>query len=202
MSERPQTVHTAALPRMAEANALILLLIVIVVVTVACAVAFRLGQRNPSAQDAVVDKGTQAVTLVAGPAAKRLGLQEATLVATQLPDFTVQITLPETATLPGGTVLEAWIYDEARGVRNTSVSGNDEIFGVPFNDNPADTAVDSAPFAKSLGVLRQNGKTFILPAIRVEGLRPYDQLLITLESDRNLGNYDPRPGTPLFVGAL
>ena len=167
-------------------------------------IAFRFGQEHPveAPKSTDEDAPTQAVTLSPTNFAKQLGLDGVTLSATLLPQVTATVQLPDGVSLPGGTALEVWLYDLPRGTAGSSASGNDEVFGAAFDNAALDAALDAAPFAKSLGALRGDGKTFTLPAIAAEGTRPYDVMLITLESDRNLGNYDPRPGTPLYLGNL
>ena len=189
-----------------ETGSAIFVAIGIVVCIFTGLIAFRFGQQHPSTSTATSGNedvvAPQKITLAPTNFAKQLKLDNAKLEATLLPQTSVSITLPDEEDLPGGTVLEAWLVDLPRGVAGSSVSGNDEVFGTSFDNAVYDASLDAAPFAKSLGVLCTEGKTFTLPATTTSGTRPYDILMITLESDRNLGGYDPRPGTPIYQGNL
>lgn len=118
----------------------------------------------------------------------------------------VDVVLPAGGSIPAGSILEAWLVDAGQngGLGTTSVSGNDQKFGTPFANADFSASVDSAPFAAALGVLNWDEArgSFYLYYNSSFDLTPYDAVMITLESDGNSKNYDPRPGTPILIGKI
>jgi hypothetical protein len=108
--------------------------------------------------------------------------------------------------LPEGSVLEGWVVDPGfdggpGGSGVTSVSDEDEVYGTPFGDANIDMLVDDAAYALSTGVLKRLGNDTYQVIFRIENnLSPYNAVVVTLESDGNGDNYDPRPGTPVLAG--
>jgi len=87
------------------------------------------------------------------------------------------------------------------GAAESSVSETDEVYGTPFGNADFDTMVDNAPYALSTGVLKRLGNGTYQGRFRIaNNLSPYNAVVITLESDGNGQNYDPRPGTPVLAG--
>lgn len=149
------------------------------------------------------------VTLAPTPLAANAGLENATATATlwiRQGSVTILVDL-HGAELPEGTKLEGWVVDPGLdggpgGANNSSVSDADEEYGTPFGDANIDTLVDNAAYALSTGKFRPQGNsgTYVCIFNIDNNLSPYDAVVITLESDRNGQNYDPRPGTPVLAG--
>lgn len=108
--------------------------------------------------------------------------------------------------LPEGSVLEGWVVDPGTeggpgGSGVSSESDADEVYGTPFGDANIDDLVDRAAYALSTGVLKRLGNDTYQVIFRIENnLSPYNAVVVTLESDGNGDNYDPRPGTPVLAG--
>lgn len=149
------------------------------------------------------------VTLAPTAFAEGAGLSGVTGWAHVVSDAgTVHITLePNGATLPENAVLEGWVVDAGLngGPGQTNVTDDDEMYGVPFGEPAFDQAVEAAPYALSTGVLAPTdaGTWELSFEIPNYNLSPYDAVVITLESDGNAASgFDPRPGTPVFSGAI
>ena len=108
--------------------------------------------------------------------------------------------------LPDGVVLEGWLVDAgtAGGPGVSNVSDNDELLGVSYLSEEFDALAESAPFAQSTGNLSSaDGAVYELVfQLPNTNFSPYDAVVITAESDGNQANFDPRPGTPVFVGDI
>lgn len=149
------------------------------------------------------------VALGATPFAEGAGLAGVTGQAhVQSGDGFVHIVLePNGAALPEGAVLEGWVVDAGLngGPGITNVSADDQMYGAPFGDLALDTLVSAAPYALSTGALApvESGNWEVIFQVPAYNFSPYDAVVITLESDGNdpMG-FDPRPGTPVFVGAI
>lgn len=100
--------------------------------------------------------------------------------------------------LPVGAVLEAWLVDY------DSRSAHDKQSG------PAEAPWDEEDFVFSLGKLLEQPRNPDQPESRSytsvmsanTPMATFDAVLITLETDGNEENYDPRPGIPLFMEKL
>lgn len=162
-----------------------------------------------SAQDDMSSGPDVIVTLEATPFADGAGLAGVTGWAHVVSDEgRIHIVLEAAgATLPEGSVLEGWVVDAGLngGPGMTNVTDADEVYGVSFGEADFDASVESAPYALSTGVLTSSGMdtwelTFEIPAYNFS---PYDAVVVTLESDGNSTmGFDPRPGTPVFAGAI
>lgn len=149
------------------------------------------------------------VTLEPTPYAEGAGLAAVTGWAHVNSDAgTVHISLePNGAALPDGTVLEGWLVDAGLdgGPGTTNVSDNDEQYGTSFGNAEFDAAVEAAPYALSTGTLAptDEGTWELQFEIPYYNFSPYDAVVVTLESDGNdpMG-FDPRPGAPVFAGAI
>lgn len=148
------------------------------------------------------------VTLEPTPLAANAGLEGLTGSAkVWVESATIEIMVElHMAALPEGAVLEGWVVDAGLdgGPGMTNVTDDDEAFGTPFGEAAFDTAVESAPYALSTGVLEGMDDTLTL-TFHVSGYNfsPYDAVVITLESDGNTTmGFDPRPGTPVLAGAI
>ncbi len=149
------------------------------------------------------------VSLAPTPLAENVGLENASGTARlQIQKGRVIIFVKlNGAKLPKGSVLEGWVVDPGLeggpgGASLSSVSDADEMYGTPFGDANIDSLVDDAAYALSTGVLERLGnRDAYLGTFKIDNnLSPYNAVVITLESDRNRQNYDPRPGTPILVG--
>lgn len=148
------------------------------------------------------------VSLHPTPLAANAGLENATATAyLQIDKGTVTIIMDlGGAVLPSGTVLEGWVVDPGlqggpAGAGATSANDADESYGTPFGDANLDTLVDNAAYALSTGVLKRLGNGRYQGKFTIDNnLTPYNAVVVTLESDGNGWNYDPRPGTPIVAG--
>ena len=118
----------------------------------------------------------------------------------------IDIILPEGEFLPTGSTLEAWLVDSGKsgGLGESSVNDADQQYGTPFANTDFNTNVENAPYALSLGKLewaeaRDSYHNF---TYLQNSLTPYDAIMVTIESDGNQNNYDPRPGTPILIAEI
>ncbi len=162
-----------------------------------------------AAQDDGVEGPDVIVTLEATGFAEGAGLAEVTGWAHVVSDLGhIHILLDANgAELPDGTVLEGWVVDAGLdgGPGESHVTDDDEIYGVPFGNADFDVAVEAAPYALSTGVLHANddGTWEVIFDIPNYNFSAYDAVVITAESDGNTTEgFDPRPGTPVFAGAI
>ena len=163
-----------------------------------------------SAQDDMMMEGPDVIVTLAGtPFTEGAGLTDVTGTAHVISDdgFIHIILQPNGAELPEGSVLEGWVVDAGLdgGPGTTHVTDADETFGTPFGNADFDMAVESAPYALSTGVLTvtEDGTWDVVFEIPTYNFSPYDAVVITLESDGNsIDGFDPRPGTPVFAGAI
>ena len=141
--------------------------------------------------------------------AENAGLQDVTGWAHVISDdghIHIQLT-HNGAELPEGTVLEGWVVDAGLngGPGETHVSDADEVYGVPFGEPAFDEAVEAAPYALSTGVLTvtEEGTWDVIFDIPDYNFSGYNAVVVTAESDGNSAmGFDPRPGTPVFIGII
>lgn len=118
----------------------------------------------------------------------------------------IDAVLADGVSLPEGSVLAGWLVDAGKlgGLGEASVSEADQRYGTPFANVDFSGRVDDAPYALSLGALAWDSVRGSLYLFYAGGtaLAPYDAVMVTLESDGNRGNFDPRPGTPILIGAI
>jgi len=118
----------------------------------------------------------------------------------------VDVILPEGAAIPEGSVLAGWLVDAGKlgGIGESSVSAEDQKYGTPYANVDFSESSDNMPFALSLGTLlwSEERASYYLFYKTHDLLNPYDAVMITLESDANINNYDPRPGTPVLIGEI
>lgn len=116
---------------------------------------------------------------------------------------------PNGAVLPEGTVLEGWLVDMGKvgpwSADDSDASHRDQTHGPTFGDPAMDILISAAPYARSVGLLTKDetgnwSLEFHIP--NSPYLTPYDLVWITAESDGNTGEWDPRPGTPIFYGVI
>ena len=118
----------------------------------------------------------------------------------------IDAVLADGVSLPEGSVLAGWLVDAGKlgGLGAASVSELDQKYGTPFANVDFSGRVDDAPYALALGDLARDSARESLYLFYEGGssLLPYDAVMVTLESDGNAANYDPRPGTPILIGAI
>lgn len=146
------------------------------------------------------------VALMEDPAAANAGLEGATGAAF-LQDDQGQVRILVDlggAQLPAGAVLEGWLVDAGLqgGPGTTSVSSDDEMYGTPFGNASFDEMVDDSPYALSTGALDRQGKRYAVNFRINNNLTPFDAVVVTLESDGNGVDYDPRPGSIVVAGPI
>ena len=118
----------------------------------------------------------------------------------------IDILFPEAVVLPQNSVLAAWLVDAGNlgGLGQTAVSDADQQYGTPYANVDFSKSVDDVPYAFSLGKLAWDDirESYYMFFEAKDNLSPYDAVMITIESDSNGINYDPRPGTPIMIGEI
>ena len=118
----------------------------------------------------------------------------------------ITVTLPEGKSLPKGAVLEGWLSTagDLGGPGKSTADDADEKFGPAFGKEKLAKLSREIPYALSTGILRRKGETQTYTgSFHIDNvLTPYGAVAVTLETDGNVGNYDPRPGSPLLAGML
>jgi len=149
------------------------------------------------------------IKMMVDPAARKAGLQNASGsadVSVEKGTVDITVTLAEGSSLPAGTVLEGWLSTAGRkgGPGMSSASERDQKYGPAFGKKDAAKLSRDLPYALTTGVLRSkdNGRTYTGHFQIDNVLTPYGAVAVTLESDGNTGNYDPRPGSPLMAGMI
>lgn len=147
------------------------------------------------------------VMLMAEPQSS--GLQNATGYAdvdVEKGTVTFTVMLAEGSQLPAGTVLEGWLSSAGRkgGPGMSTASESDQKFGPAFGKEELSMIARDVPYALSTGLLRRKGNTRTYTgSFKIDNpLTPYAAVAVTLESDGNTGNYDPRPGSPFMSGMI
>lgn len=161
------------------------------------------------AQDTQMGKMNGRVEMMASPLAKNAGLQAATGFAdvdVEKGTVDITVTLADGSALPAGVVLEGWLSSAGRkgGPGMSSASERDQKYGPAFGMKGVAATSRDIPYALSTGVLKRqgDGRTYV-GRFKIDNvLTPYGAVAVTLESDGNMGAYDPRPGTPLMSGML
>lgn len=149
------------------------------------------------------------VKMMADPLAERAGLQSATGHAeVDVDKGTVELTvmLADGTQLPEGTVLEGWLSTAGRkgGPGMSTASERDQKYGPAFGKEDLAMQSRDIPYALSTGLLKRKGnsQTYVGKFKIDNPLTPYGAVAVTLESDGNVGTYDPRPGSPLMAGMI
>jgi len=149
------------------------------------------------------------VKMMADPLAEKAGLQSATGHAeVDVDKGTVEITvmLADGTSLPEGTVLEGWLSTAGRkgGPGMSTASERDQKYGPAFGKEELAMQSRDIPYALSTGLLKRKGnsQTYVGKFKIDNPLTPYSAVAVTLESDGNVGTYDPRPGSPLMAGMI
>lgn len=118
----------------------------------------------------------------------------------------IDILLAENSSLPEGSSFAGWLVDSGKlgGLGTSSASDMDQQYGTPFANVDFSKYVDNAPYALSLGNIKwdQERGSWHLFFEANNKLTPYDAVMVTIESDSNSGNFDPRPGTPILIGEI
>jgi len=118
----------------------------------------------------------------------------------------IALFLSEGNLIPEGSVLSAWMIDTGSqgGIGKTSSSENDQKYGTPFSNVDYSKKVEEAPFSLYLGKFEYDEKRngYYVYYSSSDVFDPYDTIMITIESDGNIGDYDPRPGTPILIGEI
>lgn len=153
--------------------------------------------------------GERRIALMTKPPAASVGLGETTGFAdVDVAGGRVEmaVMLPEGKTLPAGSVLEGWLSSAGRkgGPGPSTASDADQKFGPAFGMAELSNEARDVPYALSTGLLRRIGNTQIYYGrFMIDNpLTPYAAVAVTLESDGNTGNYDPRPGSPFLAGMI
>ncbi len=163
------------------------------------------------AQDKMTQKvlGKDSFPLMATPLAEKAGLEKAVgfaKVDSKNGIVNFAVTLPEGTSLPAGAVLEGWLVSAGTkgGPGPSSSSDADHKFGPSFGMPEFAMEVREIPYALSTGVLLRKGSTnTYVGRFRIQNsLMPYSAAVVTIETDGNAGNYDPRPGTPILNGMI
>lgn len=166
------------------------------------------GRLGNLAAPKVIGSGAN-VTLTTISLAQNAGLSRASGAAIVDRDgdrIELDVVLPDRVTLPEASVMQGWLVDAGRlgGLGRASVSDADQKYGTPFANVDFTERVNDAPYAVPLGQLEWDGVRESLHLF-YEGslpLAPFDAIMVTLESDGNSNDYDPRPGTPILIGVV
>ncbi|MCC7448602.1 MAG: hypothetical protein IT324_14375 [Anaerolineae bacterium] len=118
----------------------------------------------------------------------------------------ISVTLPQGVKVPEGAALEAYVVDGGKlgnfGPSNAHLADNK--LGLPYDNAYVSAIFDAAPFATSLGDLKADDKGVYRLQVHWQkyAFRVYDVMMVTLESDAGKTPWNPRPGTPVLVGAI
>ncbi len=141
-----------------------------------------------------------------GEAAGLRGASGKAIILTESAAADIAVTLPEGVKVPEGAVLEAFVADGGKlgnfGPSHAHLADNK--LGLPYDNAYVSAIFDAVPFATSLGVLKADDKGVYRLQVfwQKYAFRVYDVVLITLESDGDKAPWNPRPGTPVLVGAI
>ncbi len=151
----------------------------------------------------------QGIVLKLAKTGEMAGLKGATgkaFVLTEGAAAEIDVKLPASAKLPQGAVLEGWVVDGGLlgpfGPSHAHLADNK--LGPAYNNAYYSAIADAIPFPTSLGVLKagDNGQYSLQVHWLKYAFRVYDIVVITLEADGDQGTWNPRPGTPVLIGAI
>lgn len=188
-----------------EGALFITIVIAVLLIGVAAIVGYNVGRNNPIEEDI---QGFE-IPLLATDKAKELNLDLAEVDATvNLESGYAEITIrPEEGFfIPEGSTIEGFLVD-AGTLGNLGVSSEsprDEFFGPSLSNAEDDDRISQSPYALSIGRVledKESGELVITFENQVS-LVPYDQIILTLESDDGIEDYDPRPGAIIYSGEL
>lgn len=197
-------------------NLVLLLVIIFTLLIFAVWVGYNMGVNaaegltRKSEQSAILpSSGTKPVYLTAISLSENAGLSQASGIAKINQGeglIEIDVIVPDGKQLPENAVLEGWLVDagEKGGLGKSSVSAADERYGTPLANPEFSQYLNNSPFPYSLGRLswRPDRGSFYKFFRADNSYSSYDAVMITLESDGNQGDYDPRPGTPILVGKI
>ena len=110
------------------------------------------------------------------------------------------------ANVPEGAVVEAWLVDHGTQTDANLSNANtaDEVYGVMFGNDVLADALNTSPFAQSAGILAPNsaGVFEVVYQHANSNFSPYDEVFVTLESNSESPNFDPRPATVVYRGSI
>ena len=157
----------------------------------------------------MMEMGMCRVKMMSDPLAKNAGLQNAAGfgdVDVAKGNVTLTVTLAKGTALPSDSVLEGWLSTAGRkgGPGMSTASEADQKYGPAFGKEDVAMMSRDLPYALSTGLLKRKGnsQTYVGHFHIDNTLTPYAAVAVTLESDGNKGNYDPRPGSPLMAGMI
>ena len=111
--------------------------------------------------------------------------------------------------LPENAMFKAWVIDNGKGEANSSASTSDTKQGRSFTELMTEGEYDALPFSQPLGafafdkVPKENEEVNYIISLRYNNnFVPYDKFMITIESDINAKDLNPRPGTPVWMGDI
>ncbi|MAG29181.1 hypothetical protein CL632_03515 [bacterium] len=195
-------------------NIILLIIILLALLVLVAWLAYQAGSNaaegriaNFEQANVIVDGSDIALTTIS--LAQNANLQKtsaAAQISSEQGKVEIDVRLDEVAVLPENSVLAGWLVDAGKlgGLGETSESDLDQQYGTPFANIDFSSRVGEAPYALSLGGLAWNSerKSYYLFFNGIDPIIPYDAIMITLESDGNQANFDPRPGTPILIGAI
>jgi hypothetical protein len=151
----------------------------------------------------------QGISLKLTKLGENAGLKGATgraFILTEAAAAEIEVKLPAGAKVPEGAVLEGWVVDAGRLVPfgPSHAHLGDNKLGPSFNNAYLAAIADAIPFSTSLGVLKADDKGVLRLQIHWPkyAFRVYDLVAITLEADGDKAPWNPRPGTPVLIGAI
>lgn len=185
-----------------ESGALFVTIVIsLILIVLAGGLAYNLGQANP------FEPTPQGSTFALKPTelAQKTHLDGATVSAlTNLNNGYVKVTIhPDSEFIfPQGATIEGFLVD-AGTVGDFGTSSEtvlDEFYGVTLSNGDADGHYDQIPYALSIGRVKQDPKTkdYTIELNVQNTLIPYDRVVLTLESDADRLDYDPRPSAIIY----
>ncbi len=189
-----------------ESGALFITIVIcILLVILAAGLAYNLGQANPFVPVPVGD----VVKVEPTDLAKKLKMDNADVhVVLNLNNgyANVEITPKDGFVMPAGATIEAYLVDGGTvgDFGTSSETKADEFYGQTLSNGDVDTLYDQIPYALSFGRIKREDKTnrYAITYNVQNTLTPYDQIVLTLESDTERSDFDPRPGAVLFRGSI
>lgn len=189
-----------------ESGALFVTIIIsLILIVLAGGLAYNLGQANP------FKPTPQGATIALKPTelAQKTHLDGATVSAlTNINNGYIKVTIhPDSGfIIPQGSTIEGFLVDGGTigDFGTSSETASDEFYGATLSNGDVDSHYDQVPYALSIGRVKQDTKTkdYTIEFNVQNTLIPYDRVVLTLESDVDRLDYDPRPSAIIFSAEI
>ncbi|MFC1640841.1 hypothetical protein ACFL2D_02195 [Patescibacteria group bacterium] len=177
------------------------ILIAIILIAIAAIIGYNFGQVHPVEEK----QGGQELYFRPTKLGKELHLNDSEVSSRgNLQKGWIDITIQpgEGFVMPEKTHIEAFAVEGGEPFGISSESPADEAFGKTLSHDLVDEAYDINPYALSLGkMLKQfdgTNTTYTLSFEYQHSFVPYDIFVLTLESEKNKYDYDPRPAAIIY----